>query len=183
MNSLEVLHLTKKSNLLSIKKNGLIPSKVKNPIHLDKFSKLGLKGDKATYSWHNRDRNDKYAKDMIYCKQWIDKRNARYLGNSLFFDGFDFSKDKIQFFDEKYLLLLINVESKYVLDSTSFIHTQYATRNKCDPLFQMDSRFEHDDKQLCILKNTIDWKYITPIAEYVSNVDKFNKLQIEVANL
>ena len=170
-------HLTETKNLLSIKIKGLLPSLIILEHHLKNFNARGLIGNKILYAWNDSLKNDKFAKDMIYCKQWIDKRNKLNID--------DYSKaERISFYEESYVLLKINFSEilNCLFDNDSYIHTQYSI-DKHDSCFGMDKRFEHDDKRLCLFKNRIDFKYIEPVDFYYSETDKANRLIIKKEKL
>ncbi len=172
------LHLTESKNINSIMKKGLLPSVVKLDHHLDTFKEEGLNGNSILYAWEDCDKNDKFAKDMIYCKQWIDTRNRTVEQNCC-----DFSKDrKKYFFNNSYSLLLINIDLIEEGFFGRYIHEQTPTKDKYNSLFNMDCRFAHDDKKLCLFFNKIDSCNIKIIETYITNVDKNNKLIINNNN-
>ena len=177
---MKILHLTESRNISSIKRYGLLPSKVKLEHHLSTFKESGLRGNKVLYGWLDSEKNKKFSRDMIYCKQWIDKRNEICGPYETQEECFDFSKDKTQYFCEKsYTLLLVEVSRKQIIDG-DFIHEQIQSDSKYNSLFQMDSRFEHDDKILILVKVKIKWNFITKICEYKTYIDKAKKLRIGV---
>lgn len=167
-------HLTEVKNLLSIRTLGLLPSRIILNHHLETFNNDGLVGDKIIYCWHDCFKTSKFAKDMIYCKQWIDRRNKKILE--------DYSKDKeFYLYEECYVLLKIDyseILNNLFDPGRNYDHAQYST-HKGDSLWEMDSRFEHDDKKLCLFKNRIDFKYIEPVNFYHTKVDKSKKLIIK----
>ena len=73
---INLLHLSETKNRNSILTNGLLPTKVKNLDHLGYFTRHGIiSGDKAIYTWLDSEKNEKFIRDMVYCKVWIHPRN------------------------------------------------------------------------------------------------------------
>jgi len=75
---MEAIHISERYNRNSILKNGLRPSKVVLEHHLDSFREfnyLSEEEDKMLYMWLDSEKNQKFIKDMMYCKMWLDPRN------------------------------------------------------------------------------------------------------------
>lgn len=163
-------HLTELRNLPSILSSGLIGRKPKLDHHLEVFQNEGLIGDKVVYTWGETWRNSKYAKDMVYCKQWIDPRNVLDIKD----DTYDFSKEKkCRFKNERYVLLKVDTkEDESNIFGPRWMHGQTASDDPFNALFQMDTEFEHEDKPLVMFKENVKSEYIIPIELYDSEVVK-----------
>jgi len=72
------LHISPIINRISILQNGILPSKVVCPEHhLKYFRRDGLltnNENKIIYFWCDCNKNEKFIKDMVYCKTWIEPR-------------------------------------------------------------------------------------------------------------
>ena len=73
---MKYLHISERYNRESILKKGLLPSKVLLSEHLEDFREenfLSDKENKILYTWESSEKDNKFIKDMIYCKIWIIK--------------------------------------------------------------------------------------------------------------
>ena len=153
------IHISEIKNRDSISRNGLQSSKVKLDHHLSYFRDVDFlkeDEDKALYAWLDSEKNEKYIKDMIYCKYWIQPRNdffKRY--EKAYNDFFDFSnmsdiklwcQPPSMIFDIYEIKYSEDKEEKYILDQ--HIHEQIVDSDKFGTCFEMDERFAHDDKPL-----------------------------------
>ena len=182
------IHLSEIYNRESILKNGLLPSKIKLPMHLSYFKTMGwcTDDDKILYSWEDCDKNEKYIKDMIYIKVFGHARNEihdiYYKKNNVY------DKDNIQikeFFNFKEL----GVMPIYDYDSMIFDvygieeegtyageHVQEPCDDEASSLCVMDEDYAHNDKDIMTYKKPVQAKLIGQASYHYSN----NKINIKI---
>jgi len=166
---LKILHLTESRKLKSIQTHGLLPSKISLDHHLSLFQKDGLEGNKCIYTWDaNTYENERFVRDMIYCKMFIHPRNDMFINTWDEDEQFDYSKlGKRLYGSINHFTLL---EFDYDIDNTlpyEYLHLQDPSYRKNDSCGYMDEKYAHDDKTLHIMKKKIPYKKIRQI-EHVS---------------
>lgn len=174
---MNLIHISERKNRNSIFTNGIIPSAVKLPHHLDYFTRTGIiSGDKAIYTWLDSEQNEKFMKDMVYCKVWIHPRND--LVDSVYNENLDFSKIGVEpgiQEDKLFDVFLINKEDRWF----DALHGQFPSDNPYNSCYNMDEKYAHDDKELYIFDEPIKVsKMIGQVAYYYDN----GKINIKVLN-
>lgn len=199
---MELLHLTPTSNINSIMKYGLLPTKVKLEHHLDAFNEDGLHGEKCIYTWDpdTSCNTDKVIRDFIYCKLFIHPRNQiaddnekenerRYYDEPDFEWGddknwFDFTTlgSKLYGEDEHYTLLRLNSDDMEIIPH-SYGHIQASDGDKNNSCVCMDKQYEHDDKMLYIGKSLITPDKLEIIGGVQSRVYKNDTIGINYTKM
>lgn len=154
-------HISEIYNRKSILKNGLIPSKVKLSHHLERFKEdnILLKNEnKILYMFQDSDKNEKFLKDMVFCKVWIDPRNIL----SIIYED-DFNNYKLDY--NKYVNKLLYKYDRMIFDIYKITnikeinetyrpyHEQISDKNFYNTLYKMPTEFEHNDKVLVFSKH------------------------------
>lgn len=180
---MNLIHLSERKNRNSILSKGLIPTTIKLEHHLDYFNRYGMiSGNKAVYTWLDSEKNEKFLKDMVYCKAWIHPRNdlvdSINLEDGIYRDNFDFRKIGIEPLiqeDKIFDVFLINKEDKY----SGIFHGQEPQENPYNSCYNMDEKYAHDDKILHVYdKPVMVSKIIGQVAYYYDN----SKINIKVLN-
>ena len=151
------MHISPIINKSSIQERGLIPTKVNNPAHLKSFKqdRQCTKDGKALYTWEDCNENEKFIKDMVFCKVWIEPRNNFYEGPNS--HALDFRK----FLDRnlsKYDHMKYNIYIAEVPDTDNiYVHIQGWTsdmtiENTC---YRMPDEYAHNNKRLHIYKKPL----------------------------
>lgn len=179
---INLLHLSETKNRNSILTNGLLPTKVKNPYHLGYFTRHGIiSGDKAIYTWLDSEKNEKFIRDMVYCKVWIHPRNDLIDGwsnNENEPDSIDFSKlssDPIVKEQKIFDVFLLQVEEK----ESDIYNGQYSSDNKYNSAYNMDDKYAHDDKHLYIYDKPMK---VSKIISQASYCFENGKIRIKILN-
>lgn len=158
---MKAFHLTEIINYTSINIHGLKPQHIILPEHKKRFKRYRARPKKAIYCWKDSGfaKNQKFARDMIYCKQWLSPRN-KYCHDNYW----EYSEDLPgpELYDEYYVLLSIDSDkqSKFYKFSPGY-HDQYDDqKDQISTMNGMDKRFEHKNKELIIFTRTINPKHI-----------------------
>ena len=171
---MKVFHLSQRPNRDSILENGVFPSIIKSPSHVDAFINRKIirkRSDKIIYTWEDCNDNEKFAKDMIYCIVWLHGRNKMAMGDKLpqNFDFRDLPNVPIYLHDQMLFDLYVGeIEDK----NCDFLHSQTSMSEEWTS-YGMDEKYEHDNKKLHILKDTLS---VNPVDEllYTYNRGKIN---------
>lgn len=155
---MKIFHISERENRDSILKKGILPNRIALEHHAKRFLSMGIipsLDSKASYFWIDSEKNEKFIKDMIYCKYWIDPRN--YLVDTYYDkykEFFDFSA-----LDRHWLRKnngLFDIYTAEVDDwDKEITHSQSPNSSKNNSLYNMNERFAHDDKLLYITPNVI----------------------------
>jgi len=149
---IEAIHISPISNRQSIEENGLTPSKVKLPHHLENFKEDGVctKDGRALYTWIDCDKNEKFIRDMIFCHIFIDPRNALYYDSQD--EYIDFRKLlNVNMAPWSYMIYDV-YEVKTSLSHGIYYHIQTTGDNIYSTTYGMPDEYAHEDKMLCVLK-------------------------------
>lgn len=150
---MKVLHVSESFNRTSILKRGLLPTKVLLPNHLETWKAYNLctEDDRILYTWQSCDKDAKFVKDMVFCKQFLHPRNALSLKNP----NMDFSEILGDFMGS-FSQMTYDVYEATVPDQKSFfIHEQTPTLRKECSSFGMPYEFSHNDKILQMYKEPL----------------------------
>jgi hypothetical protein len=170
---MKLLHLSSRKNRDDIMSHGLIPNKVKNVAHLETFRHDGLVGDRVLYTWSPDSGlgTDKYAKDMIYCKQFIHPRNDMHTKlvdrlrrgwnaghisdwyDNEFTAQLDMSILGGEIFGGDCVYDLYEIDINEGSEFGRFIHIQ--DREKCSTTSQLDEEYAHSDKEIFLFDHVI----------------------------
>lgn len=182
---MKLLHLTDNKNINSIIRNGLLPTHINNNGHWDVFQRY-LMQRRCIYLWNAETyKNDKFIRDMIYTKMFIHPRNK-------FFEQYDNEKNYINYWDDDRYFDFRKFGSVLVGDSTTYSvleidsidvdlhgawqHVQEPNDNKTSTTTIMDDYYSHDDKDVYISGNSINFKNIKIVEEVLVRKYKNNKL-------
>jgi len=171
---MKVIHISPVYNRDSIKANGIIPTKVRHLDHLAYFVERDIctKDGKAIYTWQDSIDNEKFIRDMIFCKVWIHPRNNMY--NLYDQEYIDFRK----VFDRNlcnYNYMLYDVYVIETPDSNSCdYHIQLPSDNIFSTLWNMPGEYAHDHKRLFIFKNPLKSIKIIGQAQYYFDNNKYH---------
>ena len=159
MSETSYIHISEITNRASILKNGLYPSEVLLSGHLESFRDLGYLNpneSKMLYTWKDSEKNEKFIKDMVYCKTFITPRN--YLAVNY---EYDFNKKCLDFsallnaflYKEKSMIYdVYKINNMKELESNNR-HIQNPDDSIYSTCYGMDERYSHDDKILGFSKN------------------------------
>lgn len=173
---MKVIHISERENRDSILKHGILPSKITLDHHIEYLIESEIieeDENKAAYFWIDSLKNEKYIKDMIYCKLWIHPRNRIYTPFLEEHDGdiFDYSTLNRFWITRDNSLFDI-----YVADvddwERDIPHSQEPNQYKYSSLYQMNEKFAHDDKQLYITNKPV--KNIEIVGTVLFNADMAN---------
>jgi len=152
---MKAIHISPIYNRESITTHGIIPTKVTNPAHLESFKELNLctKDGKAIYAWQDSIDNEKFIKDMVFCKVWIHSRNDIYSEeNSWRNDYFDFRK----VFNKNlcgYDSMTYDVYAIEIPDiGFDYFHVQIPSDDIFGTLWNMPEEYAHEHKRLIVFK-------------------------------
>lgn len=154
---MKAIHISPICNRESIMTHGIIPAKVTNPAHLESFKEQNLctKDGKVIYTWQDSIDNEKFIKDMIFCKVWILYRNDIYTeGNELYEEYFYFdfrrvfNKNLCSYDSMTYDVYTIEVPNNHF----DYFHGQIPSDDIFDTLWNMPEEYAHDHKRLIVLK-------------------------------
>ena len=188
---MKYIHISEKYNRNSILKNGLLASKVLLLDHLKDFKYNGYLSedeDEILYAWLSSEKDNKFIKDMIYCKIWITPRNKMLINiennSNNVFGNFDFKNKTNIFYWTPYLNMIYDVyeiQNLNILNKdneTKIFHVQEPNDEYYDSLYEMDNKYAHDDKELCFSKSReLDFKIIK---NAYLNINKNGKINIKI---
>ena len=151
------MHISPIINGSSIQEFGLIPTKVEHEGHLKAFREDGActKDGKALYTWEDCNENEKFIKDMVFCKVWIEPRNALYEETGS--HPIDFRK----LLDRNLSQFSHMIYDVYVADvpdeQYTYVHIQgweerSTVENTC---YRMPDEYAHNNKRLHIYKKPL----------------------------
>jgi len=184
---MKLLHVTNSKNVNSIIKNGLLPTYIGLDHHWDAFQS-DLMRRSCIYLWNAETyRNDKFIRDLIYTKMFIHPRNEliRLREVELEKGGFDiYDGDLYQDFKKLGGALVGDSTSYSVLEIDSmdadlygaWLHTQEPHDDKHGTTAIMDDYYAHDDKEIYISGNSINFNNINIVEEVMVRKYKNNKL-------
>lgn len=168
---MKFLHLSSIKNLNSIIKYGIQPTYIKNISHWEFFKDNEyLNNRKCVYLWDAETYNNtKFVKDMIYCKLFIHPRNDLFdikeKENCNNWINFKKLGNHIYGNDEKYILF--EIDSLNINYFGNWIHVQEPGDNEYSTTAIIDDRYSHDNKNMYITPNVINFKNIK-IVEYIN---------------
>ncbi len=158
-----LIHISETKNRESIRRNGLLPSIIKMDTHLHTFQKLGIiKGNKALYTWVDSDKNEKFIRDMVYCKVWIHPRNDLFHSHfDKFNDYVDFRKiSNTPYIKHEMLFDVYVIEVPDIIRIKTLLHGQWSMDDPNASCFQMDDFYAHDDKELYISERPLKGRIV-----------------------
>jgi len=172
------IHISENYNRNSILKNRLMPSKIKLNHHLESFRAtnfLNENEDKMLYMWLDSEKNEKFIKDMIYCKVWIAPRNKLSLKyDEDFIDFRNIKMDNLYPYTEMMYDIYKVINPNHINKDLSEIHCQEPSNNIHNACYQMDEYYAHNDKPL-ILSKEVE-RNIAIIGQAYMYVTKKNKV-------
>ena len=187
VNNLTAIHISEIYNRDSIIKSGLIPSTIGLDHHLERFREDGYleeNENKMLYMWLDSEKNERFIKDMMYCKMWITPRNKlfnKHLENHEEENYCDFSKVKMQSL-YPYTGMIYDIykitSPLTVTDDLNIYHEQESSDVNTSTVYHMDDRYAHNDKIL-ILSKKVE-KNIIRIGQAKVWVDKKDKIQTKI---
>lgn len=172
---MDYLHLTPLKNKKSILKYGILPYYIDLENHWETFKYYGLKERKCVYTWNGETyKNEKFIKDMIYCKEFIEPRNnlfdLRYnyiLKNKLDIDDpfnyINFKKLGQKLFNIHGDYLLLKIKNFNNSINTSFFHEQSPATSDLNTTCVMSDKYSHNDKEIFISGSVVPPEYIEPV--------------------
>lgn len=148
---MEVLHITRTHNLKSIMKYGILRNNpllsIYDKVMEENYGKEYDKNKGLVFGFpEGLNKRDKYIKDFVYWKIWGDPRNIK-IGNN------DFNFKNIKFIIGNFSILLLDLEYEEIFEK--YIHQQTNNMNNDRFWEDMDTRYEHDDKPLCLMNYDI----------------------------
>jgi len=154
---IEIVHVAPRFCRESILRHGLKPSKVLLEHHLKVFHEdkiIKKNNNKILYGWVSNNKNDKFIKDMIFCKTYITPRNkiANMIKNENRLNNYKKLCKKNLYFTDNMIfdVYRFNVNTHLI---QNYIHLQFGDDNDIhNTLCGMPTEFEHDDKPLFITK-------------------------------
>lgn len=184
---MKLLHVTNSKNVNSIIKNGLLPSYIEHDAHWDAF-KSDLIHRYCIYLWNAETyRNDKYIRDMIYTKMFIHPRNKLFMERLI-----EIKKNGLNIYDNDLYLDFRKLGRKLVGDSTKYSvleidiegievhgtwqHVQEPSNKKTSTITIMDDYYAHNDKEIYISKDIINFNNINIVEEVLVSKYKNSKL-------
>ncbi|OQB40298.1 MAG: hypothetical protein BWY04_01387 [candidate division CPR1 bacterium ADurb.Bin160] len=179
---MEAIHISEISNRENILKNGLVPSKVILDHHLESFYNCGYlehNEDKMLYMWVDSEKNEKFIKDMMYCKMWLTPRNKYSIKLN---DYVEWDKiDMINLYPYNSMVFdvyKINNPSNVVKNNEFHYHIQIPSDDVTNSTYEMDDNYAHEDKPLIFSK--ISECNVEIIGQAKVWLDKNNKIQTEI---
>lgn len=180
-----VFHISPVYNRLSIRKNGIIPSRIEHEVHLKAFKKDGLctEDDKCIYTWQYSIHNEKFIRDMVFCKVWIEPRNKiyspegrlHYLSNKYFDFRTILNKNLYQYGNMIYDVYAIEVLEAEL----PWMHLQEPSDSITNTLYHMSDAYAHNNKRLHIYKKALkNFEIVGSTAYYCDN----NRYHIKIIN-
>ena len=172
---MKVIHISPIYNRELIMLHGIIPTKVKHKEHLKYFQERGLctSDGRAIYTWQDSIYNEKFIRDMIFCKVWIHPRNDIY-DTIPEEDYFDFRK----VFDKNlcsYDNMIYDAYAAETINSDSYdYHIQTPSDNIFNTLWNMPEEYAHDNKRLFIFKTPLKNIQIIGQAQFYFDNNKYN---------
>ena len=184
---MKLLHLTNSKNINSIIKNGLLPSYIEHNGHWEKFQSY-LMHRYCIYLWDAETyKNDKYIRDMIYCRMFIHPRNKIFKQREL-----EIKKNNLDYYDDDSYLDFRKFGNVLMGDSTRYSvleidiknveldgvwqHVQEPNNDKTSTTTIMDDNYAHNDKKVYICGNSINFININVVEEVLVRKYKNNKL-------
>lgn len=184
---MKLLHVTNSNNVNSIIKNGLLPSHIELDGHWETFQSY-LTHKFCIYLWNAETyKNDKYIRDMIYTKMFIHPRNKLFRQKEIEIEknGLDIYDDELYPNFRELGCALVGDSTKYsVLEIDSrdvdlhgaWQHVQEPDDNKYSTTTIMDDYYAHDDKEIYISGNSINFRNINIVEEVLVRKYKNNNL-------
>ena len=151
------MHISPIINESSIQEHGLIPTKVEHEGHLKAFREDNActKDGKAIYTWEDCDENEKFIKDMVFCKVWIEPRNNFYYkpeAHAIDFRPF-LDRNLSNYEHMMYDVYVVEVPDK----ESIYTHIQGWTSDQTVNFstYKMPDEYAHDNKKLHIFKKPL----------------------------
>lgn len=162
----------------SIFKNGLIPSKIPLDHHLEGFREDNLLSNdenKMLYMWLSSEKDNKFIKDMVYCKAWIEPRNKLWK-----LKGYNFINPQTNLYAYDQMIFDIYEISNFSEAKAEYryLHAQEDYGSKYNSLYQMDDRYTHNDKEL-VLSKTVE-KNFKIIKQAYMSINKKGKINVKI---
>ncbi|MFW6026170.1 MAG: hypothetical protein ACOCRX_07490 [Candidatus Woesearchaeota archaeon] len=172
------IHVSEIYNRENILKNGILSSKVKNPMHLKTFQEDGIiDDDKCVYSWVYDENNEKFIRDFVYCRVWIHGRN-NIIDE---YENFDFSLISGPIYPYNQMIFDVYEinEEGYNPDDYNYTHTQEPYDDITFSTYKMNEEFAHDNKKLFIFNHGI--KNFRIVSQCIYYYDSLNdKISIKL---
>lgn len=154
-----VFHLSDRDNRESILSKGILPSTIRYTNHIDAFQAarvipVGI--ESVSYFCVDSYLNEKYIKDLIYCKNFLHPRSD-------FFNSFFEKFDDFYNFDNYNIPLSLKSRNLYdiyevdlpELEHKKFYHTQYSEDDKYASTYGMREEFEHYYKPIYVTGDVV----------------------------
>lgn len=184
---MKLLHVTDTKNVNSIIKNGLLPSHVEHDGHWEIFQRYLMQRN-CVYLWDAETYgNEKFIRDMIYCKMFIHPRNKFFKQREV-----EIEENGLDYWDDDLYPDFRKFGSALVGDSTSYSvleidqrdvevhggwrHVQEPCSNKNSTTTVMDDKYAHDDKNIYVSGSSINFNSIAIVEEVQVRKYKNNKL-------
>lgn len=184
---MKLLHLTRKANLSSIMKNGLLPSHIGLDNHWGVFQDY-LDQRYCVYLWNAETYNNtKFIRDMIYTKMFIHPRNKYFnqIELELEKNGLDMYDDELYpdfkrfgngLFGGDSSYLLLEIDSQDVQVEGEWRHYQEPHDDNYGTTTIMDDKYAHNDKEIYISGSSINFNNINVVEEVLVRKYKNNDL-------
>ena len=158
---MRVLHVSESFNRSSILEKGLLPSRVLLPQHLEVWRELDLctPDGKILYTWESCNKDDKFIKDMVFCKQFLHPRNVMPYDT-------DYSKLLTTFMGSAEHMTYDVYEATVPDHESLFTHVQTPELSVTNSAFGMPYEFAHNDKTLHVFKEPLKDLRIVGSAEF-----------------
>jgi len=149
------LHISERKNRDSILAHVILPSRVRYEHHRDLFVKLGIisqEKDKVSYFWADSEKNEKYIKDMIYCKNWLHYRDdmcENHINKYNDFLNISTVDDNLYKYENN-MFDIYRVKTNDYPHDKLILHAQFPNSDKFSPNYRFSDKFIHDDKVLLI---------------------------------
>ncbi len=179
--------MTHSKNINSIIRNGLLPSRIELDNHWEVFQKY-LDHRKCVYLWDAETYNNtKFIRDMVYTKMFIHPRNEiikkkeielEKNGLDIYDEGLytDFKKFGSGLIGGDSTYLLLEIDSDDIDLEGSWQHVQEPHDDKYGSTTIMDDNYAHNDKEIYISGNSINFNNINIVEEVSVRKYKNNKL-------
>jgi hypothetical protein len=175
-------HVSEIYNRESILKRGIIPSKIIIDSHLEYFKEDNLLQDeenKIIYFWQDSENNEKFIKDMVYCKTFISPRNRLIKKDNKEIVDFSLLLKSNLYKYEKMVFDIYKINKiKECIENYRPFHGQFPEENIYNSLYGMDERYAHNNKILAFSKTPEKNVKIVGQAEFMFTKNKKYEVKI-----
>ena len=175
---MKYVHISERFNRDSILQRGLMPTPILLPSHKEGFKKAGYINnacESVLYLWESCEKDNKFIKDMCFCKTWITPRNKVVMNR-----GYNYINPKTNLYPyDKMVFDVYEVSNiNNVCDDFIGYHVQNPDDDISNTLYGMDDRYAHDDKRL-VLSKSVE-KNIRIIKTAYMSVEKNGKINVKI---